>query len=262
MGVKIGTVKDITFVYRKYDTEKDYVLVEMSIDPTTLDGKAADDLSKSELHSQLETAIAKGFRLRLAAQGLTGAMYIEGGLLEPGKYPPLDIDWKPRALYIPSAPSTIRQLTGYMESILTNLEQTDFKGLVEQANELIASTKNVMTNDLRRTLRNVEASTAELPDAAHKLLTSLDDTINEEVRPLLQNVRKTSETWPETMTRLNLAVVHFEQWASDRQAAFDNILQNAETISDNVEEMSDNTRDYPSLLLFGGAPPKAKALQP
>src|SRR5207245_10944787 len=74
--------------------------------------------------------VQRGLRVRLAPQGLTGQAYLEADYLNPKLNPPLEIDWRPKYPYVPSAQSKITQLSDAVEPILRNVDQLDSQPLL------------------------------------------------------------------------------------------------------------------------------------
>ena len=119
-GVKMGNVQEITFVNdvykfnmdsKEYLTYSAYVLVKVAIEPR-------HDIAEKEQKQFIERMIAKGLRVRLASQGITGVAYLEADYIDPERYPPMEIAWEPKTYYVPSVPSKITQLTESVEKIL------------------------------------------------------------------------------------------------------------------------------------------------
>ena len=79
--------------------------------------------------AQLKEALDRGFRIRIAPQGLTGVAYLEADYLDPERNPPLEIDWQPYYPYIPSTRSRITQLSEAVERILRNFSDIDIAQL-------------------------------------------------------------------------------------------------------------------------------------
>ncbi|TMA65888.1 MAG: MCE family protein, partial [Deltaproteobacteria bacterium] len=96
-GVPVGRVEQISLTSAEYATKREYVVVRMSISSNMFQFQVNDP--KSE---QLKEALDRGFRIRIAPQGLTGVAYLEADYLDPERNPPLEIDWQPYYPYIPS----------------------------------------------------------------------------------------------------------------------------------------------------------------
>ncbi|HZD42069.1 MAG TPA: MlaD family protein, partial [Terriglobales bacterium] len=133
-GVLVGKVEEITLTSAVYNTRRRYVLVRVGITSNLFEFPLTnpdDPAFKSEME--------RGFRVRLAAQGLTGVAYLEADYLDPERNPPLEIDWQPRYPYIPSARSRIVQLSDSVESILQNFEQLDIPRLMTSVDRSLAA---------------------------------------------------------------------------------------------------------------------------
>jgi len=89
-GVPVGRVEEISLTSAVYSTRRQYVLVRISIS-TNMFQFPVNDPNSPALKKELE----RGFRMRLAQQGLTGVAYLETDYLEPERNPPLEIDWQP-----------------------------------------------------------------------------------------------------------------------------------------------------------------------
>src|SRR5919109_148501 len=119
-GVLVGNVEQITLTSVEYSTRRRYVLVRAGISSNVFQFPLNDPASPIFM-----AEIEKGLRLRLAPQGLTGTAYLEADYLDPKRNPPLEIDWRPRYPYVPSAQSRITQFSDAVERILRNLEAVD-----------------------------------------------------------------------------------------------------------------------------------------
>ncbi len=164
-GVPVGRVEQISLTSAEYSTRREYVLVRVSISSNMFQFPVNDPKSP-----QLKQALDRGFRIRIAPQGLTGVAYLEADYLDPERNPPLEIDWQPYYPYIPSTRSRITQLSEAVERILRNfsdidiaqLSQTIDKSLVamtklaENANlDKIGAQANALLNELRETNRQI-----------------------------------------------------------------------------------------------------------
>ena len=133
-GVLVGKVEEITLTSAVYDTKRRYVLVRIGITSNLFQFPLADPNDPS-----FKSELDRGFRVRLASQGLTGVAYLEADYLDPERNPPLEIDWQPKYPYIPSARSRIVQLSDSVESILQNFEQLDIPRLMSSVDKSLAA---------------------------------------------------------------------------------------------------------------------------
>jgi phospholipid/cholesterol/gamma-HCH transport system substrate-binding protein len=292
-GVLVGKVEEITLTSAVYDTKRRYVLVRVGI-TSNLFQFPLEDPNDPSFKSELE----RGFRVRLAAQGLTGVAYLEADYLDPERNPPLEIDWQPKYPYIPSARSRIIQLSDSVESILQNFEQLDIPRLVnsvdksltaitrmaEGANvEKIGAQANVLLAEVRETNRQLKDLVASpelkstLVDAAvtassmrhimeraekplDKMLADLP-RVAESLEQLAKRLDSVSADLPDTSAQLRQAVQRLNRLISSQQQDIEKTVDNLRSISENLKELTDDSKKYPSQLLFGAPPPPSKVMQ-
>jgi hypothetical protein len=107
--------------------------------------------------------------MRIGYQGVTGNAHLEMDYSDPGLNPPLEIDWKPKYTYIPSAPSTITRIGSAIDRIMRNLEKTNLEELIQQLEKSLKSLSEILSQS------NIGA-------------------IGEQAQLLLSEVRETSRT--------------------------------------------------------------------
>ena len=117
------------------------MLVRVSISSNILRSRSTDPRSP-----QLKQALDRGFRIRIAPQGLTGVAYLEADYLEPERNPPLEIDWQPEYPYIPSTRSRITQLSEAVERILRNFGDIDIAQLSQTIDKSIVAITKLAEN--------------------------------------------------------------------------------------------------------------------
>lgn len=127
-GVKVGTVKNITFAWTRYPNADElgrYVLVDMALDKELVTNFFGQRIAREKLY--LRRPIELGLRARLTTQGLTGVAFLELNFFDPEDSPPLPISWEPENPYIPSAPSTMSRLEAAMDSIGDAIKEIEFQ---------------------------------------------------------------------------------------------------------------------------------------
>jgi phospholipid/cholesterol/gamma-HCH transport system substrate-binding protein/paraquat-inducible protein B len=292
-GVLVGKVDEITLTNVEYPTRRRYVLVRVNISSNVFQfplGNPGDPGLTRELE--------RGFRVRLAAQGLTGVAYLEADYLSPERNPPLEIDWRPTYPYIPSARSRIVQLSDSLERILRNIEDINIPQLtssVEQslaamtklaegANlEKIGTQANALLNELRdtsRQLRNLvgnpelQAALADASAAAgsarriiEKAEQPLDQMLadlpraSESLDRLVKRLDSVSADLPETSAQVRQTIQRLNRLISSQQQDIEKTVDNLRSISENMKELTDSSVKYPSQVLFGTPPPPSKVMQ-
>ncbi len=157
-GVPVGRVEQISLTSAEYATRREYVLVRVSISSNILQFPVNDPRSP-----QLKQALDRGFRIRIAPQGLTGVAYLEADYLEPERNPPLEIDWQPEYPYIPSTRSRITQLSEAVERILRNFSDIDIAQLSQTIDKsIVAMTKLAENANLDKIGAQANALLSEL----------------------------------------------------------------------------------------------------
>jgi paraquat-inducible protein B len=286
-GVTIGEVTRITFTYTKYQldlpiTQRDrYVLVEATVQPRLLGGRAAaGDMTNPE-NAQME--VEKGLRLRLAPQGITGLSFLEMDYIEP---PPgvLPISWTPENVYIPSAPSTFTAVVNAAQDIMEKLHRIDLEATIARIDKLLETTNDrvaaidtkKLTERADRTLAKMETAldslqVKKLSDEAQGLLVDLRAT-NADLRKALAN-----PAWQKIPEDTAQAVQRVKELVSDPKlqrtiASMDRIMgrfdrifgatdtdlatsiENLRQITDNLRDLTEETKRYPASVIFGRPP--------
>jgi phospholipid/cholesterol/gamma-HCH transport system substrate-binding protein/paraquat-inducible protein B len=292
-GVLVGKVEEITLTSAVYDTKRRYVLVRIDITSNLFQFPLADPNDPS-----FKSELDRGFRVRLASQGLTGVAYLEADYLDPERNPPLEIDWQPKYPYIPSARSRIVQLSDSVESILQNFEQLDIPRLMssvdkslaaitkmaEGANvEKIGAQANALLTEVRETNRQLKdlvagpelkstlADAAATVGSARQIMERAEKPLNqmladlprvsESLERLVQRLDSVSADLPDTSAQLRQTVQRLNRLISGQQQDIEKTVDNLRSISENLKELTDDSKKYPSQLLFGAPPPPSKVMQ-
>jgi phospholipid/cholesterol/gamma-HCH transport system substrate-binding protein/paraquat-inducible protein B len=262
-GVQVGKVEAITLVDSEYDTEKRYVLVRIALLSRSL-GRTAEVIQRG-----LQKETDQGLRFRMAFQGVTGLAFLEADYLPAEQAPYLKIDWQPTYPYIPSAPSTITRYTEAVDKILKNLDSLDIAGLSKGIEQAITTLNRAME----------EAQIARISDQSLSLLRELRGT-NNRLDALLADGRAPLQqffaTLPELSRSLTRSAGQLETLATSlpkdlaplgqslrqmsalltaEQQTIETTLDNFRQTSENLLDMSENARAYPSGVIFGAPPP-------
>ncbi|MEJ2656542.1 MAG: MlaD family protein [Desulfobacterales bacterium] len=289
-GVLVGKTTEITLVGKVYSTEYQYVLIRAALYPDIFRVTCTP-----ANQTNLKNEVKKGLRIRLSFQGLTGTAHLEMDYMKPKLYPPLKIDWKPKYCYIPSAPSTLQRLTVAVNKILNNLEGLDFKTIAQNFNASlkdfnrtlsqanlgkVSEQAEALLSELRETNRQVDEILNNpkiktlLPDAAATMAAARQIVENAE-KPMSQFVKAlkkvsadikrlspqlniiTDDT-TESAAHLRRILRRMDNFLSDEEPDIETTIENIRRISDNLREITENAKKYPSQLLFGEPPPHSK----
>ncbi|HEX8741185.1 MAG TPA: MlaD family protein [Casimicrobiaceae bacterium] len=286
-GVTIGAVTKISFTYVKYEQNepmskrKRYVLVEAQIEPGLVGGKVARDIATPEATAQ---EVARGLRVHLAPQGITGTNYLELDYVENAP-PVLPIDWTPENIYIPSTPSTVETFVAAATEIVDRLHHLDIEGTIANLNKLLVTANDRIgaidtgalsqhadrtLDKLDRTLDGIESR--KISNEAVGLLADLRST-NAELKTLLANdaLQKLPENTAATLasvralvdnpklaqsiSHLDRTLTRLDQIFGGGQADLGATFRNLREITENLRELTEDAKRYPSNVLFGAPPP-------
>jgi phospholipid/cholesterol/gamma-HCH transport system substrate-binding protein/paraquat-inducible protein B len=292
-GVLVGKVEQITLTSAEYSTRRRYVLVRAGLTSTMFQDALPDAAGPG-----FAAEIAKGLRVRLAAQGLTGTAYLEVDYLDPARHPPLTIDWEPRYPYVPSGQSRITQLAESVDRILRNIEEINLQRLTqgiekslstitrvaESANlEKIGQQTTLLLAEIRETnrqlsdvvggtdLKNAIKDAAAAAVVARQILERIDEPLtqvvadlpktSEGINRLVGRLNSVAADLPETGIQLRQTLQRVNRLLAGQQRDIEKTVQNLRAISENMKELTDNSRRYPSQILFGAPPPPSKVVE-
>ena len=177
-GVKIGTVKRISFIANEYEecapAHRRIIWVGLSIDPRLCGYDENDAL----IHRRVDDILSKGLHATLSANILTGIAHIE---LNYPKMTVKDepISWKPRSPCIPPAPTLLESAADSIPKILSKIEDLDLAGgwsnvmeTASSAGMVMESANNLMESqqgNIAEILSNVRDASAALRDLSYQL---------------------------------------------------------------------------------------------
>jgi paraquat-inducible protein B len=250
-GVKIGRVEQIGFAEGLYtmrgDSEEVRRLGRLVVMRMRVDRAWAERNGSGDYEKEIQRLVEQGLRVRVAAQGLTGTSYLEADYLDPQRNPPMKIAWKPAYIYVPSAQSAISRLGRGAEEVFDRLSALDIESVVSHLDgALVAVTKAVEDAKLGAVSEQATGLLAEARSTNRnldKLVQSVD------VKPTEQKLGTLLDQFDATLRRVDLLL-------AGGQVDIAVILDNLRVASENLREVTSSARDYPSLLLFGDAPPQ------
>ena len=265
-GVQIGRVTEISLAAAVYDVPEartnryamQLVVIRFAVERTRV-----------ARITSLEDMIAGGLRTRIASQGITGVTYLEIDILDPTRYPVIQVPWKPRYDYVPAVPSTITQVTSAAEQILRRLEALDIEALVNNAAGLMGDLRRqVSDGEVATVLREAGETVAELRAEIRKV--RLEETANE-LRGAIANMgdagRSAQELLAsreirEALVRIPAAVTALEQTlrtargtTADLQADLSPLMRDLRSSVANLRDTTESLRRNPSQTLLGAPPP-------
>lgn len=273
-GVSLGRVTEIGLVSATYRAPEgdpfagafQMVLVRFDVNMANI-GETAPDLAE---------AVRRGFRVRLASQGLTGLAYMEMDFLVADRFPVQRPPWEPLHPYIPAAPSTVAQVQNAAEALLQRLEQVDFAGLIGNLGLLVADLRGqTSTGDLSVALReaanllhnlNQATAGANLPEAVAEFRAVATEArallASRELRGTLANagqamaeIRTAAARLPASLATLDNTLRSARGATGDLQADLAPILRDLRSAAANLRDTTELLRRSPSQAIFGAPPP-------
>jgi len=274
LGVQIGRVEIITFVDQIYDIDpKVYsrpVLIRAALFPRALKAK-----SRKEFESLGPQFVAAGLRIRLASQGFTGVRYLDAAMLDPERFPPMEINWKPEVLYIPSARGQLSAIVDSVDALTQKLEEIPFQKLTEEAEILVQTLQQgvrdadiaTLSGKLQNVLDNVAGATGPELQETRAGIDRLVERLNTiaadvEIADALNNFDRTmaaardaTTALPGTIRRLDSAISEVESLLSGEEETLRLMLHDMRMAAQNLRDFTETLKRYPASVLFGKEPP-------
>jgi len=289
-GITLGKVKSIQMVSTAYDLNNTYVMVICAIYDENIQKKTF-----SKFKVLCSEMIKKCLRVRLASQGLTGVVYLEVDYFDPNRFDLLEINWKPRYLYLPSVPSAIARLGESLEKIMNNLEQinthqisknldsllsvlngkiqnVDIKNIGHQTEMLLAELResNKKIKDLleREETGRIITDTSEIVAGARRIVEKSEkpltdfmsgmSNIESSITKLSEKLEVVADDLPELSAKMQKTLTRLDNLVADEQQDIETVIQNFKQISEDLAEITRNSRNYPAQTFFGDPPPRIK----
>ncbi|MBR2839416.1 MAG: MCE family protein [Kiritimatiellae bacterium] len=173
-GVKIGEVKEITFVGTKYaeasgaDARRIYIL--MAISRRTA-GEYAD---------RIGGLVARGLRATVTASGVTGLSRMELDVRRDAPPPPAaKLAWTPRHVYVPAQPSLLDSFSDSATKVMNQINRMDLDAAwsnihsavesMARASEGVCNMLETRRGDFDRIVEDAAEAASSLRDTAAEL---------------------------------------------------------------------------------------------
>lgn len=142
-GVRIGQVKQIGFVGNSYELPTDdgrlspyapYVRVVTAVPRSKM-----PDFAAGQIEEAMRQMIARGLRVRITSNILTGQAYLEMNYLDPNRFAVEEFPWEPIYAVIPSAPGELTTIKDSIDKVLSQLQSINVEGLAGSLEKLFVS---------------------------------------------------------------------------------------------------------------------------
>ena len=259
-GLRVGTVTRMGFSWNDYQaSEPGWVVVVFE-----MKDEAFPAPPNAGGNGPLQAAIDRGLRARMKAKGVTGTCILSLEYLDPAENPPAKVPWTPRHTYIPSAPGLLGDLLVSLQTTLHRLNRLDFDGLnqmietdLKSVDRLLArlervdleglsTNANMLLLDFRRTSAKLDDLLADTDGALKKLpLEKLAHDADALVGQLEDTVAKLEP---------GLTSVDFD--------SLNQTLARARQAIQNLDDVMNDLKQYPSGFIFGQPPPRLREVRP
>jgi ABC-type transporter Mla subunit MlaD len=259
-GVPVGQVTRIDFTWNIYHVnEPRFVYIEFEVRRNVSfasDGKG--------FAQQMREEVASGLRARVKSQGLVGASEVSLEYLNPKQYPPLKIPWRPKHIYIPSAPGPFSEMLASLNTTVNHLKALDLESLAHSVQGDLAAAERLIDHldetNFRQIGTNANALLTELREASTQLRTFIGET-NAPQR--VHNLAELSDRTDQVLLELKASLARLDRMlANFNTASLNQTLDNLQRASQQVEEAAREFKQYPAGAIFGKPPPPAQNLDP
>jgi paraquat-inducible protein B len=260
-GVKVGEVIDIDFVRNVYeippddprfDTAGSWVVVRFRVRPPR--ESYLRTASAEEATRLIEQQVERGLRVQLASSVVTQVAYLEISYQTGERPPALSPEgWDPVYDYIPSTPSTFARIGEAAEHVFARLDALDIEGLMTDLHAALTTATATLQ----------EAKVPQLSQEAAGLVRELRQT-NLRVQDALAQLdtRQLGEGLQRSLARLERSLERADRFLGGADGAvrsssaqLTSLLGELRESVEALDEVLDDARDDPSLLLLG-APPR------
>lgn len=245
-GVPLGTVKWIGFVGDEYVVEGPAALEEAGRALVRMEiTNRVVEREPEEQAMNIMTLVERGMRIRLTPLGITGTSFLQAEFLDVAKNPPMHISFRPREVYVPSAPSTINQLSSAAERLMTRIDKLDVERLLTNFDKVLVSVNDAIgeadVGGASKSVVEVLADLQKTSAAARSAIGAAD------LGGTSAEARRSIGALTATLARLQRVV---DASGDDLAVTLDNLR----AASENLRDVAETARAYPSFLLFGQPP--------
>ena len=219
-GVKVGNVSEIALVSTEYDTQKMYVMVRVALEESKINE------NEEKFAQEIRRHIRNGLRLKLVPQGITGLSFLEADFFPDSTAAPLEIDWEPNCIYIPSTPAMMTMLTRSLGRLAAQMDELELKVINDN---IVAATSNL--NVSIEHITHITAGAALSSDE------------------IIENVRVASDDLPAITSNLMAATEQLEILIRYSDQDVTEVMSNLRYITDDARELLRMLKRHPGMLL-------------
>ncbi|MEA3156052.1 MAG: phospholipid/cholesterol/gamma-HCH transport system substrate-binding protein, partial [Betaproteobacteria bacterium] len=285
-GVPLGQVTQILTSAATYESDvplekrREYIVVRVKVN---ISAEEADQLKRDA-----PELVKKGLRAQTQLAGITGQQYLALDFMDAVKYPPLQFEWTPKHMYVPSAPSLAGEIVANAQAFLAKLNEVDIKTLGRDLNTLVVDVDRTVNEvsvaelsaQARHALENVNAAFARVDrlikaapieqtvrrvDSAVARLDGLlaDPDLKrtvENTAAISARVRRLTDDGDldRMVKRIDDTAERLDGLIADNQYDVRVVVQDLRVTADNLRTLSETVKRYPAGALVGGPPDRIR----
>ncbi|MDR2300988.1 MAG: MlaD family protein [Deltaproteobacteria bacterium] len=256
-GFRVGQVKKITLPISTEDSGQQLMVkVEFTIDPALLMGRQG--VTNQDAKRLLEREINNKLRCFLSFQGVSGLGYLNLDYLEPNSVEE-PILYEPNGeLVIPSAKGAVLAIGESLSKILESLSKVDFETLDKTMNTTLVSVNN-LSNTVNADLHELSSTITKSLESFDKVSEGLAQLTTQVSKDLDNfNLNQKSTDLSASLRRLNALLSQIDGLTRTTKNSLPQTLENLRVMSENLREVSEMAKRYPSQIFFGEPPKEVK----
>jgi phospholipid/cholesterol/gamma-HCH transport system substrate-binding protein len=258
-GVAVGKVTQIGFSWNLYRIgQPACVVVRCEVKQ-----RIAPVQWRADWREEIQKVVDQGLRAVIQTNGITGSSIIALETMDPARYPPLQVPWKPKYLYVPSAPSQLGRLLASVDRTLSNLEKLDIGAISRSLTRVLDTADTTLKNfgqadvkgishSAKKAIGDADGAVLEIKGLAQDARKDINDmklaAVGADANRLLDNLDAKLSVLIDKLSGVDVRALN-ETLAGTRDAAR------------SLNQALDELKRYPSGFLFGGAPPLAPVLE-
>ncbi len=258
-GVPVGQVTRINFSWNIYHVAAPrYVVVEFDVGNQVALVPPGPDYAK-----RVQEEIAHGLRARIKSEGLAGATILSlEYVTDTSASPPLPFPWRPRHLYIPSAPAQMSQIISSLDAISGKLKNIDFPKMAAQVQQDLVAVQKIINHvdqlNVQELGRNLNGLVMDLRQTTSRLREFVGP-VNE---PQNVNLQKIASDADNVLSGVKTSTGKLDRMLANlNESSLNDSLDNIRRASQELQETIHQFQQYPAGSLLGKPPPRARSVE-
>lgn len=257
-GVPIGVVQDIA-IYTSGQMIRIDMEIDLSKFVVQNPSEAPETVGEEAFYAYLEEKIRQGLRCKLEPDGITGKKYIEMDFVQNPEPPPPTADFKQYGVahYVPSVPSLISDLRSSVTSIFAKMESIDYKGIADRVAHLLDSADELISSPkIRHTIDTLDSTATELNASAQSLRKDLSA---ERIDTLFKNLNAAAQSVNELSQSIDAEVKRSEifQIAADIRSTLANFRRNSDSFNETMSKLNNGIDALVELIQYLDSDPSS-----